>query len=142
MKLSLILFIGALTTAQAQLAITMSPVKVIGQKAVVPLAMKNNFAAKVESARAAVFLLDDQGKVVGQATRWVIGGSQDKPGLAPGATNAFYFVIASPKPILTTNLTTKISVTRLVMEGGQVVDPSKAVQMVEPTGTLPPPRQH
>src|SRR6266446_10984879 len=69
--------------ASAQLAVTVSPVKVSGQKAVVPLAMKNNFAEKVESARAVVFLLDEQGKMVGQMTRWVIGGTRDKPVLAP-----------------------------------------------------------
>src|SRR5437899_1135462 len=86
MKAILILLMGALT-AQAQLSVTVAPVKVIGQKAVVPLAMKNNLTEKVESARAVMFVLDEQGKAVGQATRWVIGGSQDKSGLAAGATN-------------------------------------------------------
>ena len=51
--------------ASAQVAVSVSPVKVAGQRAIVPLAMKNNFAEKIESARAAVFLLDDQGKMVG-----------------------------------------------------------------------------
>ena len=73
----------------AELAVTVSLVKVAGQKAVVPLAMKNGFSEGIESARAAVFLLDDHGKMIGQASRWVIGGSQDKPGLAAGATNVF-----------------------------------------------------
>ena len=39
------------------------------QKAVVPLGMKNNFTEKVESARAVCFLLNEQGKVVGQSTK-------------------------------------------------------------------------
>src|SRR6266498_1992892 len=90
--------------ASAELAVTQSPVKVAGQKAIEPLALKNNFGEKIESARAAVFLLDEQGKMIGQATRWVIGGSQDKPGLATGATNAFHFVITSDRPFATTNL--------------------------------------
>ena len=85
MKTSLILLFAALS-AQAQLAVTVSPPKVVAQKAVVPLAMKNGLGEKIESARAAVFLLDQQGTMVGQATRWVIGGSQDKSGLEPGAT--------------------------------------------------------
>src|SRR5437879_9893979 len=51
---------------QAQLAVSIAPPKVSGQKAVVTLAMKNNFAEKVESARAVVFLFDEQGKMVGQ----------------------------------------------------------------------------
>jgi hypothetical protein len=89
MKTIGMLFLGA-TLAQAQLAVTVSPVKVAGQKAVVPLAMKNNLAEKIESARAVCFLTDEEGKMVGQGTRWVIGGSQDKPGLAAGATNGFH----------------------------------------------------
>jgi hypothetical protein len=53
-----------------------SPVKITGQKAVVPLAMNNNFAEKVESARAVVFLLDRQGKVTGRFKKWVTGGGE------------------------------------------------------------------
>lgn len=115
--------------AQAQLAVTVSPPKVVAQKAVVPLAMKNNFSEKIESARAVVFLLDDRGKMIAQGTRWVIGGSQDKPGLAAGATNAFHFVITSDKPFTTTNLTAKVSFSRVVLEGGKLADPSKSVQI-------------
>ena len=116
-------------TAQAQLAVTVSPPKIVGQKAVVPLAMRNGFSEKVESARAVVFLLDEQGKVAGQATRWIIGGSQDKPGLAAGATNAFHFVIANDKPFTTTNLTAKVTFSRVVLKGGKVADPSTSVQI-------------
>src|SRR5437899_9725827 len=115
MKTILILLMGALTTAQAQLAVTVSPVKITGQKALVPLAMKNNLTEKIESARAAVFLLDEQGKMVGQTTRWVIGGSKDKPGLAVGATNAFHFVITANKTFTSTNLTAKVSFNRVVL---------------------------
>jgi len=116
-------------SAQAQLATTVSPPKVTGNKAVVPLAMNNNFGQKIESARAVVFLLDEQGKMVGQATRWVIGGSPDKPGLAAGATNVFNFVITIDKPFPTTNLTTKVSFSRVVLEGGKLADVKKDVQI-------------
>lgn len=115
--------------AQAQLSVTVSPVKVTGQKAIVPLAMKNNFTEKIESARAVVFLSDEQGKVVSHSTKWVIGGSQDKPGLAAGATNAFHFVITSDKPFTTTNLTAKLSFSRVVLEGGKLADAVKDVQI-------------
>jgi hypothetical protein len=113
--------------ANAQFAVTVSPVKVTGQKAIVPLTMKNNFGEKIESARATVFLLDEQGKMIGQATKWVIHGSQDKPGLAADATNTFHFVIAADKQLTTTNLTAKVTFSRLVLEGGKVSDVSKTV---------------
>lgn len=117
--------------AQAQLAVTVSPPKITGQKAVVPLTMKNNLTEKIESARAVVFLLDEQGKMVGQATRWVIGGSQDKPGLATGATNAFYFVITADKPFSSTNLSAKVAFSRVVLDGGKLVGISKDVKIEE-----------
>lgn len=130
MKLSIIFLIGGLITARAELAVTVSAVKVTGQKAVVPLTMKNNFGERVESARAAVFLLDAQGKMIGNATRWVIGGSNTN-GLAAGATNNFYFVVTSEKPFATTNLTTKVNFSRLVLEGGKLADPNKDVQVTK-----------
>jgi hypothetical protein len=129
MRILLIYLLGLMAT-HAQLAVTVSPPKFIGQKAVVPLALKNGFAEKIESARAVVFLLDDQGKAVGQpTTRWIIGGPQDKAVLAVGATNAFHFVITSDKPFTTTNLTAKLSFSRVVLEGGKVADVNKDVQI-------------
>ena len=134
MKTILILLLGTLATvAQAQLAVTVSPVKVTGQKAIVPLALKNNLGEKVESARAAVFLLDEQGKILGQATKWVIGGTKDKPGLAAGATNAFHFVIAADKPFTTTNLTAKVTFNRVVLVGGKLADANKNVTVTTAT---------
>jgi hypothetical protein len=113
--------------ASAQLAVTVSPVKATGQKAIVPLAIKNNFTSQIESARAVCFILDDQGKMVGQATQWVIGGTDQKAGLAPGATNVFNFVVTATKPFITTNLTAKVTFSRVVLEGGKLVDPAKQV---------------
>lgn len=117
----------AITTMEAQLAVTVSPPKVTGQKAVVQLATKNNFTNTVESARAVCFLLDDQGKMVGQSTKWVIGGTRSKPGLPAGATNIFNFVITSRQPFTTTNLTAKVSFSRVVLAGGQVANANKSV---------------
>src|SRR2546421_7173224 len=64
--------------AGAALIIAVDQPKITGSKAVVKLDMKNTFNEKVESARAVVFLLDAQGKMVGQSTKWVIGGSPRK----------------------------------------------------------------
>src|SRR5258708_18118516 len=94
---------SATAEAYCGLAVTVSPPKVAGQKAVVRLALENHFQERIESARAVTFLLDEQGKMVAQATKWVIGGSArpatgDKAGLAPGATNVFHFVVTSDKP--------------------------------------------
>ena len=115
--------------ASAQLAVTMSPLKITGSKAVVPLAMKNNFTEKIGSARAVIFLLDDHGKIVGQSTKWVIGGSTNRPGLAAGATNAYCFVVQSAKPFTTTNLTGRVMFNRVVLESGKTVDVNQNVEI-------------
>jgi hypothetical protein len=81
--------------------------------------------AKIDSARAVMFLLDDQGKVVGQATRWVIGGTKDKPPLAPDAKTTYNFVVPTDKPFTKT----KVSFNRVILEGGKTVDLSKDVSM-------------
>jgi len=120
---TLFLLVGL--AAQAQLAVTVSPPKIIGQKAIVKLAMKNGLAKKIESARAVCFLLDAQGVMVGQSTKWVIG--QNKTGLAPGATNTFNFVITTPHPFATSNLTAKLSFSQVVLDDGKPVDLRQSV---------------
>jgi hypothetical protein len=108
--------------AQAHLVVAVSPVKIVGQKAVVPLAMTNNLVEPVESARAVCFLLDGQGKIVGQSTKWVIGGTKNRPALQQTAGTTFNFIITSPQPFTTTNLMAKISFSRVVLDGGKLAD--------------------
>jgi hypothetical protein len=120
-------FFGVLT-AQAQLAVIVSPPQITGQKAIVSLAMTNHLAESVESARAICFLLDEQGKLVGQTTKWVIGGTKNRPALEPTQGTEFNFVITSPQPFITTNLTAKVSFSRVVLPGGKLATINKDVQ--------------
>jgi len=114
---------------QAQLAVTVSPPKVIGQKAIVTLVMKNDFTENIKSARAACFLMDEQGTMIGQSAKWVINANQNKVGLLAGATNEFNFVITSSQPFTTTNLTAKVSFSRVIWDNGQVADVLKTVSV-------------
>jgi hypothetical protein len=125
--LPLIALFGVLT-AQAQLAITVSPPKITGQKAIVSLAMTNHLAESVESARAICFLLDDHGKMVGQSAKWVIGGAKAHP-LQPKSGTTFNFVVTSPQPFATTNLTANVSLSRMVLSGGKLADIAKDVTL-------------
>jgi hypothetical protein len=111
--------------AQAELVVKVNEPKTTGSKAVIKLELKNTFTENIESARAVVFLLDDEGKVVGQMTRWVIGGTKDKPALAPDAKTTFNLVVPTDKPFTKT----KVSFNRLVLEGGKSVDVSKTVEI-------------
>ena len=127
-KYILVILTPALS-ANAQLNVAVSPVKTIGQKAVVRLSLTNNLAEPIESARAVCFLLDDQGKMVGQSTKWVIGGTKDQPSLQPKTGTIFNFVMTSPQPFTTTNLTTQVSFSRLVVDGGKLANPKTDVQI-------------
>jgi hypothetical protein len=122
------IFLG-LMSAQAQLAVTVSPAKITGQKAAVSLAMTNHLAESVESARAVCFLLDEQDKMIGQSSKWVIGGSKVRPALSPKSGTTFNFVITSSQPFPTTNLTAKVSFSRVVLENNQVAEVNKAVSV-------------
>ena len=93
-----------------------------------------NFAEKIESARAVCFLLDEQGKMVAQSTKWVIGGTKERPALAAGATNSFHFVVASDKPFASTNLIARVQFNRLVLKGGKLADVSKSVHVENKSG--------
>ena len=126
--LSFALFFSA-TNVRAQLSVTMSPIKVTGQKAIVQLKMKNNFNQNIESARAACFLFDDQGKMVGQSAKWVIGGTKDKVPLPPAKETTFNFVITANHPFTTTNLTTKVQFNQVLLKDGKLADITKDVQI-------------
>lgn len=121
------LFMGGLTIFAQQLNVTVFPPKVTGQKTIVSLAITNNLAESVESARAICFLMDDQGKMFGQSSKWVIGGTKDRPSLISKEGTTFNFVITSPQPFATTNLIAKISFSRVVLAGGRLADIRHAV---------------
>ena len=113
----------------AQLAVAVSPPKVVGQKVIVTLALTNRLVVKVESARAVCFLLDDQGKMVGESSKWVIGGTKNRPSLESKQETSFNFVITCVQPFTTTNLSAKVSFSRVVLEGEKMADPKTDVQI-------------
>jgi hypothetical protein len=89
-------------------------------KTLVKLTLRNTFTNKVESARATLFLLNDDEKVVGQSSQWVVGGTKDKPALAPGASATYNFVVPTDKPFTKA----KLIFNRIILEGGRQVDPA------------------
>lgn len=123
-----LLFFSSLA-AQSQLVVTVLPPKITGQKAIVELAMTNGLPEAVASARALCFLMDDQGKMVGASTRWVIGGTKNRSALEPQKGTTFNFVISSSQPFAATNLTVKVSFSRVVLDGEKLADPKTAVQI-------------
>src|SRR5437773_2253512 len=99
---SVVILFTSTAILNAKLVVKVDEPKRTGEKAVIKLTIKNTFKEKVESARASVLLLTDDNRLVGQASQWVIGGTRDKPALAPGATNTFNFVVPTEKPFTKT----------------------------------------
>jgi hypothetical protein len=111
--------------AYAQLAVTVSPLKVAGQKTVVELSMTNEMTNGVKSARAICLLLDDKGKLVAQSTKWVIG--ENEKALKPKEEAKFNFVITSPKPVVASNVTAKVIFSRVIFDNGKSANPQQVV---------------
>ena len=127
MKNALFLLLICTFAAKAQLAVTVAAPKINAQKAVVELKMVNEFSQPIKSARAICFLLDEQGRMVGESAQWVIGGKKSRPALEPKKETSFNVIVTSPRPFTTTNLTAKVSFSRLIMENGKSVNPTKEV---------------
>jgi len=123
---ALSMLVGVLA-AEARLSVKLDEPKRTGEKSLIKATLKNTFAEKVESARATLFLLDENGKPVQQMTRWVIGGAKEQPRLASGASTTYNFVVTTEKPFATT----KLVFSRIVLEGGSLANPVKDLQMEE-----------
>ncbi len=119
------LLLASIFVAHAELVVRVDEPKQLGQKTIIKLTMKNTFKESIESARAQVFLLDSQGKVVSQTVRWAIGGTKDKPPLAPDKEATFNFVLPNDKPFKTP----KVSFSRVILQGGKLADVTKDVQI-------------
>lgn len=109
----------------ASLSVKVDKPKTTGNKAVVKLTMKNTFPEKIEGARATMFLIGEQDKIIGQRTTWVIGGEPDKPALKPDATTTYNFVIDTDKPVTSV----RVIFNRVILENGKLADPQKDVKI-------------
>jgi hypothetical protein len=113
----LFLYLATAALAHAELSVKVDEPAPAGTHSIVKLTMKNNGTNSVQSARAAVFLMDADGKVVGQKAEWVIGGTKDKPALAADASTVFNLLVPTDKPVKSS----KLIFTRIVLTDGQVL---------------------
>jgi hypothetical protein len=129
MKMLFVFLIALLCmAANGQLLVTVAPPKVTGQKIVVQLAVKNELTNEVKSARAICLLMDEQGKMIGQSTKWVIG--QNKKVLEPKGKAEFNFIITCSQPLISSNLTAKVIFSRLILDDGKAADVRQKVNVI------------
>jgi hypothetical protein len=118
---TLLLVISA--TAFGALTIKMSTPTTMGGKSIVKLQVHNTYSQSVQAIRAGLLLMDDQGKVVGHDTKWIVGGPKVNHPLVPDATTSYNFIVDSDKPFIKTQL----MVERIVLENGKLGNPLKDV---------------
>ncbi len=102
-------------TAPAALVVQVAPPKSTGSMAIVKMDLQNTYSEKIQGARAAMFLINDQGKVVGQLAKWIIGGGKDTKALDATAKTSYNFVVATDKPFVKA----KLIVTQILLDGGK-----------------------
>jgi hypothetical protein len=127
--LSILVLSIAITMAQP-LVVKVSPLKVVGQKALVELTITNQGTNRIEAARAICFVQDQDGRMVGQSAKWVIG--QNKTGVEPKGQAKFNFVITAPHPLVATNLTARVRFSRLILQDGKQVNPENNIIIIPP----------
>lgn len=110
-------------TPKAQLAINVLKPEEKASKVLVKTTVRNTFAEPVQSARVTLFLFDQDNKVIGHETRWIIGGGEKiKKPLEPGKETVYYFVFTTDKPFSRSEL----RVNQVILKGGKSVPPKDA----------------
>ena len=122
-------FLALEMLSRADLLVKVELPNVTGQMAVVKINMRNTFNSNVTAARAAVFLTDQQGSVVGHVAKWVIAGQKYLPALPPGGTNQFNFAVPLSRQVAGTNLTAKVQFDRVVLENGRMANIPETVRI-------------
>jgi hypothetical protein len=95
-------------------------------KAIVTLSAKNTFPQPIRSAKAWVFAMDADGKVVGHQSSWIIapaGNGQSTSGLDADAESEFNIVLNTERNMVSS----KVTFTKIILADGTSVDPKKHV---------------
>lgn len=111
-----------------------------GTKTLVTFGLKNTFSQPIKDVRAWVFLMDADGKVVGNQAEWLIGGGESSPAassskpLAPEQSAECVVAVSTSRPAVSAQVT----FSRIVLADGSVASPqlqAKAATDLSPTSS-------
>ena len=110
--------------AFANLEVSVASLEGSSNKALVELDTKNTFDQGIKDARAWVFLMDAEGKVVGNQSQWIIGGdsSQKEPLEAEDSQTFKVAISTTSKPT-----TAKVTFSKIILADGSKVNPHKSL---------------
>lgn len=112
------------SAASANLEVSVASLESASNKTLVELDTKNTFDQGIKDARAWVFLMDAEGKVVGNQSQWIIGGdSSQKESLEAEDSQTFKVAISTTsKPT-----TAKVTFSKIILADGTKVNPHKSL---------------
>jgi hypothetical protein len=127
--------------AYARLEVRLLETKQSGNKSLVKLELNNTYDQAIKDARAWVFLMDEEGKVVGNKAAWIIGGDRAEPGnrnrvhspLKKDEKNEYTLAIDTLrcKEEDESPFKAKITFTRIILADGTPVNPQEAAGAVK-----------
>ncbi len=83
----------------------------------------NGFEQGVKDARAWVFLLDAEGKVLGSRAHWIVGGTAEgREPLASQASDEFLVAVETKVP----PVSAKVIFSKIILEDGTSINPRSA----------------
>ena len=112
----LFLFLASVCLSWANLEISITDVESNGNSGIVHMKLKNSFEQGVRSARIWVFMLDDEGKVVGNQAQWLFNGEGEKSSLEVEEERDSTVMVESENPFSTA----KATFSRIIMEDGTI----------------------
>jgi hypothetical protein len=121
-------------TVHAQLEVRLLETKQSGNKSLVKLELNNTYDQAIKDARAWVFLMDEDGKVVGNKAAWIIGGDRAESGnrvqlpLDKGEKNEYTLAMDTlrSREEDESPFKAKITFSRVILADGTSVNPQKA----------------
>ena len=119
----------------AQLEVRLLETKQSGNKSLVKLELNNTYDQAIKDARAWVFLMDEEGKVVGNQASWIIGGEKleskntVRPPLEKGEKNEYTLAMDTlrSREEDESPFKAKITFSRVILADGTSVNPQEAV---------------
>ena len=123
--LSLVFMFFGVASLHATIDVSVSSIETKGSKSIVRMEASNGYEQGVKDARAWVFLLDAEGKVVGNRAHWIVGGSSEgREPLDSQASDEFLVAVDTKAP----PASAKVVFSKIILEDGTSINPRKALK--------------
>ena len=132
--LIIVVFIVTALCANAHIEFRLTETEQVGQKALIKLELNNTYGQALKGARVWVFLMDQDGRVVGEKAQWIVGGNNatktdsQNSTLESGKRNEYAVAVNTLRAQKEDEepFTAKVTFSRLILNDGTLLNPQKA----------------